>query len=202
MSVFVEKGRLRPSPMLSDAAYASWKRTARRPRQGDFRRSRPQGGSCVAPNILKHMNNFGAWNFLYSGTENREFSTPRTPFSQIPPQAAPRVPAPRPGSPRVLRAASKQIPFLFRIRPPARPLRSCRRAAGAIRGDRADGSRQKTAQRKRLLKAVGRSNQAVQCAMENLGRDLGPALNDCPRRGAIPWRHSADRFGARCTMPA
>ena len=102
------------------------------------------------PPRLKHMNNFGAWNFLYSGTENREFSTPRTPFSQIPPQAAPRVPAPRPGSPRVLRAASEQIPFLFRIRTPARPLRSCRRAAGAIRG--VPGGRQptKTAQRKRL----------------------------------------------------
>ena len=39
-----------------------------------------------------------------------------------------------PGSPRVRRAAPGHIPFLFRIRPHARPLRICRRAAGAIRG--------------------------------------------------------------------
>ena len=39
-----------------------------------------------------------------------------------------------PGSPRVRRAAPGHIRFLFRIRPPARPLRICRRAAGAIRG--------------------------------------------------------------------
>ena len=47
---------------------------------------------CVVPNLLKYGKISGRRNFLHPdpGTENRESSTPRTPFSQLSPQAAPR----------------------------------------------------------------------------------------------------------------
>ena len=101
--------------------------------------------SCVFSDILKYMRISRVRNFLYPdpGTKNCEFSTRRTPFSQIPPQVVPR---PQPVA-RV-RTTARFVPtlphgtgadsvfFRFRSRRGAsvRPLRPCPRAGGVNRG--------------------------------------------------------------------
>ena len=52
-------------------------------------RLRRMGDSCAVRNVLEYIQCLYAQNFFYSGTENCEFSTPRTRFLQIPPQGPP-----------------------------------------------------------------------------------------------------------------
>ena len=70
--------------------------------------------SCAVRKVLGYMQYSDVQNFLYSGTENCESAMPRTPFSQIPPQATPRAPASRPrlaqSSPRGAEAYSTFVP--------------------------------------------------------------------------------------------
>ena len=102
---------------------------------------------CAVRDVLKCGQLSGAWNFLYSGTENCESAAPRPRFPQIPPQAALRR-----SLRRVRRAAPGQPDIRFRAAV-ARLSDPCGPADGQAErfaGCRADGSRQKMEQRKRL----------------------------------------------------
>ncbi len=145
-----------------------------------------------------------------SGTENREFSAPRTPFLQLLPQAAPRPQtiARVRTSLRVRRAASglsanRKYAFV-----PCSPacLGACRRLAGAVRGsaERTAADNNRAAQAPRLrARHDERGDARLKARNRKLVQDGYGNERSCPRRpGSGPTTREPRRRGRKPGSPS